>query len=53
MTLNSGLSISVVQCDVLQSAQNVIRMMATRSIQLVMASGDQLPSPQYVKDWVS
>ena len=50
MMLDSGSSLSLVQCDILQSAQNVIEIKAARRpIQLVTASGDQLPILQHVR----
>lgn len=50
MMLDSGSSLSLVQCDVLQSARNVVEITAaTRPIHLVTASGDQLPILQHVR----
>ena len=49
MMLDSRLSLSLVQFDVLQGAQNVIQVTAARPIHLVTASGDQLPILQHVK----
>ena len=43
LMLDSGSSISLVQRDVLSQAQNVVGVKATRSLQLVTASGEQLP----------
>ena len=40
--LDSGSSISLVQRDVLLQAQDVVQVEATRSLQLVTASGEQL-----------
>ena len=47
--LDSGSSVSLVQCDVLKDAQNIVQVTAGRPIQLVTASGDQLPILQHVK----
>ena len=47
--LDSGSSVSLVQCDVLQGAQNVVEVTAARPIQFVTASGDQLPILQHFK----
>jgi len=41
--LDSGSSISLVQRDVLSQAQDIVQVKATRSLQLVTASGEQLP----------
>ena len=50
MMLDSGSSLSLVQCDVLQSARNVVEITAARRpIHLVTASGDQLPILQHVR----
>ena len=49
MMLDSGSSVSLVQCNVLQHAQNVIQVTTARSVQLVKASGDKLPILQHVK----
>ena len=49
LMLDSGSSLSLVQCDVLQGAENVVQVAATRPIQLVTASGDQLPILQHVR----
>ena len=43
LMLDSGSSISLVQRDVLSQAQDIVRVKATRSLQLVTASGEQLP----------
>ena len=43
LMLDSGSSVSLVQCDVLKGAQNIVQVTAGRPIQLVTASGDQLP----------
>ena len=49
LMLDSGSSVSLVQCDVLKGAQNIVQVTAGRPIQLVTASGDQLPILQHVK----
>jgi len=49
LMLDSGLSISLVQCDVLKDAKNVVQVAAARPIQLVTASGDRLPILQHVR----
>ena len=49
MMLDSGSSVSLAQCNVLQYAQNVIQVTTARSVQLVTASGDKLPILQHVK----
>ena len=49
LMLDSGSSVSLVQCDVLKGAQNIAQVTAGRPIQLVTASGDQLPILQHVK----
>ena len=49
MMLDSGSSVSLVQCNVLQYAQNVIPVTTAKSVQLVTASGDKLPILQHVK----
>jgi len=41
--LDSWLSNSLVQRDVLSQAQDIVRVKAMRSLQLVTASGEQLP----------
>ena len=46
--LDSGSSVSLVQYDVLKGAQNIVQVTARRPIQLVTASGDQLPILQHV-----
>ena len=47
--LDSGSSVSLVQCNVLHGARNVIQITTARSVQLVTASGDKLPILQNVK----
>ena len=47
--LDSGSSVSLIQGEVLQSAQDVVLVTVARPIQLVTASGDQLPILQHVK----
>ena len=49
MMLDSGSSVSLVKCNMLQHAQNVIQVTTARSVQLVTASGDKLPTLQHVK----
>jgi len=49
LMLDSGSSISLVQCDVLRDAKNVVQVAAARPIQLVTASGDWLPILQHVR----
>ena len=46
MMLDSGSSVSLAQCNVLQYAQNVIQVTTARSVQLVTASGDKQASIQ-------
>ena len=41
--VDSGSSVSLVQCNVLHGARNVIQITTARSVQLVTASGDKLP----------
>ena len=48
LMLDSGSSVSLVQHDVLQDAHNITQV-AARPIQLVTASGDQLPILQHIK----
>ena len=46
--LDSGLSVSLIQSDVLEGASNVVQVTSARPIQLITASGDQLPILQHV-----
>ncbi|XP_065888767.1 uncharacterized protein [Dysidea avara] len=48
LMLDSGSSVSLVQSNILQKARNVTQV-AARPIELVTASGDQLPILQHVK----
>ena len=49
LMLDSASSILLVQCDVLQGAYNVVQVTEARPIQLVTASGNQLPVLQHIK----
>ena len=47
--LDSGSSVSLVQCDVCSQARNVVRVEARRPLQLVTASGEKLPIVGHVR----
>ena len=49
LMLDSGSSISLVRRDVLPKAQHVRRTEATRSVQLVTASGERLPVLEHIQ----
>ena len=41
--LDSGSLVSLVQCNILKSVKNMTQVDATKTLQLVTASGDTLP----------
>ena len=43
LMLDSGSSVSLVQCDILSSTKNIVDIPQARPLRLVTASGDQLP----------
>jgi len=43
LMLDSGLSVSLVQCDILSSIKNIVDAPQARLLRLVTAPGDQLP----------
>ena len=47
--LDSGSSVSLIQVDTLEGAADVVEVAAARQIQLITASGDQLPILKHVK----
>jgi len=51
--LDSGSSISLVQRDILSQAQDIVQVKATRSLQLVTASGEQLPIVGHIQAQVT
>jgi len=49
LMLDSGSSISLVQCDILSNIQNIIDAPQARPLHLVTASGDQLPILRHIR----
>ena len=49
LMLDSGSSVSLVQSDLLARAQGTVQVKATRSLQLVTASGERLPVLGHIK----
>ena len=47
--LDSGSSVSLVQSDVLETAKNIVQENGAKPLQLVTASGDQLPILQHIR----
>jgi len=47
--LGSGSSVSLVQVNTLEQVSNVVEVATARHIQLITASGDQLPILKHVK----
>jgi len=49
LMLDSGSSVSLVQCDILSNIQNIVDTPQTRPLCLVTASGDQLPILRHIR----
>ena len=49
LMLDSGLSISLVQCDLLAPAQDIVQVRSKRPLQLVTASGRWLPVMGHIR----
>ena len=49
LMLDSGSSVSLVQCNVRSQARNVVQVEARRPLQLVTASGEQLPIVEHIR----
>jgi len=47
--LDSGSSVSLVQCDILSNMQNIVNIPQARPLCLMTASGDQLPILRHIK----
>ena len=48
LMLDSGSSVSLVQCDTLSNIQNIVDTPQARPVRLVTASGDQLPILRHI-----
>ena len=49
LMLDSGSSVSLVQCNVRSQARNVVQVETRRPLQLVTASGEQLPIVEHIR----
>ena len=49
LMLDSGSSVSLVQCDIRSQARNVVPIEARRPLQLLTALGEQLPILEHVR----